>query len=107
MRKIKIISAAVSAALLVSSFPFMVSAYSNSNNVSLAMESSQKNYTLDEIKSGTSAKVYIEMNGSFQNENITALGLKFNCSNWDVRPKNMKFTFPNQLATSKGLFHDG
>ncbi len=102
MRKIKIISAAVSAALLMSSFPFMVSADSDSNNVSLAMESSQKNYTLDEIKSGASAKVYVEMNGSFQNENITALGLKFNCSNWDVRPKNMKFTFPNQLATSKG-----
>ena len=102
MRKIKLISAAVSAALLMSSFPFMVSADSDSNNVSLAMESSQKNYTLDEIKSGASAKVYVEMNGSFQNENITALGLKFNCSNWDVRPKNMKFTFPNQLATSKG-----
>ncbi len=102
MRKIKLISATVSAALLMSSFPFMVSADSDSNNVSLAMESSQKNYTLDEIKSGASAKVYVEMNGSFQNENITALGLKFNCSNWDVRPKNMKFTFPNQLATSKG-----
>ncbi len=102
MRKIKLISAAVSAALLMSSFPFMVSADSDSNNVSLAMESSQKNYTLGEIKSGASAKVYVEMNGSFQNENITALGLKFNCSNWDVRPKNMKFTFPNQLATSKG-----
>ena len=102
MLKIKLISAAVSAALLMSSFPFMVSADSDSNNVSLAMESSQKNYTLDEIKSGASAKVYVEMNGSFQNENITALGLKFNCSNWDVRPKNMKFTFPNQLATSKG-----
>ncbi len=102
MRKIKLISAAVSAALLMSSFPFMVSADSDSNNVSIAMESSQKNYTLNEIKSGASAKVYVEMNGSFQNENITALGLKFNCSNWDVRPKNMKFTFPNQLATSKG-----
>ena len=47
MRKIKLISAAVSAALLMSSFPFMVSADSDSNNVSLAMESSQKNYTLD------------------------------------------------------------
>ncbi|MGN1481728.1 hypothetical protein, partial [Porcipelethomonas sp.] len=75
MKKGKLLSAFTSLALFGSMFagalPATVSAV-DSVNTTFSMTSEKTNYTLDEIRAGATARVYVKAGGEFQNDNIVA-----------------------------------
>ena len=107
MKKGKILSAftslAIAGTMLASALPFTASAATTvQTDLQLSMTSDKTSYTLDEIKAGATARVYVKADGNFEADNITSLGARFKSSNWDVRAKNLEIGYHNQIANNKG-----
>ena len=106
MKKGKLLSAFTSLALagtmLASALPFTASAASVQTDLQLSMSAEKTSFTLDEIKAGATATVYVKADGNFESDNITSLGARFKSSNWDVRAKNLEISYHNQIANNKG-----
>ena len=104
MKKGKLLSAFTSLALfgsiLAGAVPF--TSYAQDANMQLSMTSEKTSYTLDEIKAGATARVYVKASGDFEADNMAGLQFGFDCSDWSVRPRNLEISYPNQLATNKG-----
>ena len=106
MKKGKLLSAFTSLALagtmLASALPFTASAASVQTDLQLSMSAEKTSFTLDEIKAGATATVYVKADGNFESDNITSLGARFKSSDWDVRAKNLEISYHNQIANNKG-----
>ena len=106
MKKGKLLSAFTSLALagtmLASALPFTASAASVQTDLQLSMSADKTSFSLDEIKAGAKATVYVNADGEFQTANITSLGAKFKSSDWRVRAKNVEISYRNQIANNKG-----
>ena len=106
MKKGKLLSAFTSLALagtmLASALPFTASAASVQTDLQLSMSADKTSFTLDEIKAGAKATVYVNADGEFQTANITSLGAKFKSSDWRVRAKNVEISYRNQIANNNG-----
>ena len=107
MKKGKILSAftslAIAGTMLASALPFTASAATTvQTDLQLSMTSDKTSYTLDEIKAGATARVYVKADGEFQTANITSFGAKFKSSDWRVRAKNVEISYRNQFANNNG-----
>ena len=106
MKKGKLLSAFTSLALagtmLASALPFTASAASVQTDLQLSMSADKTSFSLDEIKAGAKATVYVNADGEFQTANITSLGAKFKSSDWRVRAKNVEISYRNQIANNNG-----
>ncbi|MGN0613206.1 MAG: hypothetical protein ACI4JB_04830, partial [Porcipelethomonas sp.] len=110
MKKTKLVSVLTSFAMIGSMLSgtfsgiLPVTAVTSDCPVGLEMVSDKTTYTLDEIKAGASATVYVDTSTTFTEDDLVAsISFRLKPNKWGyVDPMNLRFCFPNRLSTNGG-----
>ncbi|MBQ3567192.1 MAG: hypothetical protein IJA12_08430, partial [Oscillospiraceae bacterium] len=109
MKKGKILSVltslAMTGSMILSAVPFTASAASP---VGLELNSPKVEYSLDEIKAGATATVYVDVNTEFSSdEGVTIVEFNLTPDEWGtVDPVNLELCDPSYLATNDGSYFE-
>lgn len=106
MKKGKVLSVltslAMTGSMILSTVPSLTASAANGvNTMGLKMTSAKTSYTLDEVKAGVTATVYVDAaNAVAEEDGILSVDFKVKSSDWEYfKPINFNACNPNQIST--------